>query len=149
MLSSKVTVIGWISKVAGRKNCCWSGRRYVEWGLSSLDSIHVNGLRFFDIRKIFSRVNICYRTIRGVARGVYRYIYPPKSVNLTNFYAVIGCFFALWPRTNCCWFWNWNDLKFIPPQMRFLATPLRTVCLSYACIVSKLLSHYKAIIAAC
>ena len=30
---------------------------------------------------------------RGVATGVYRYIYPPKSVYLTHFYVVTGCFF--------------------------------------------------------
>ena len=62
-------------------------------------------------------------TRRGGATGGYIGIYthsPPqkkKSDYLTNFYVVTGCFFSLWPRTNCCWFWNWNDkLKFIPPK---------------------------------
>jgi len=51
---------------------------------------------------------------RGVATGgVYRYIYPPPLKNqstLQIFMWSLVVFFSLTQdRTNCCWFWNWND----------------------------------------
>jgi len=55
---------------------------------------------------------------RGVATGVYRYIYhhplPPKSVYL-NF--LCGCFVSLTQD-------KFDIVQFIPTQIKFLATPL-------------------------
>jgi len=64
---------------------------------------------------------------RGVATGgisVYR-LYPPKSVYLTNFMWLLLVFY-LWSRTNSisCQA-KLAKLKFIAPQMKFLATPLK------------------------
>jgi len=51
--------------------------------VSSLDNLYFSG-------------RLCKQIIsesRGVGTGVYRYIYPLKSVYFTNFYVVTGCFF--------------------------------------------------------
>jgi len=48
-----------------------------------------------------------------IATGVYRYIYTciyPQNQSIPyQFLHGYWLFFSLWPMTNSCWFWNWND----------------------------------------
>ena len=71
---------------------------------------------------------------RGVATGVYRYIYPPKSVYLTHFYVVTGVFFSLTQDkfdivpvcalARVSFAYYLHATIYTPPQMKFLATAL-------------------------
>ena len=49
----------------------------------------------FLVRQLSAWISFTADVFRGVATGVYRYIYPPKSVYLTNFYVVTGRRFSL------------------------------------------------------
>jgi len=56
--------------------------------------------------------------------GVYWYIYPPKSLYLTNFYVVTGCLFSLTQdKLLLILKLEWL-VKIYTPQMKFLATSL-------------------------
>jgi len=71
---------------------------------------------------------------RGVATGGISVYIPPKSVYLTNFYVVTGCFFSLTQDkfdivpvcalARVSFTYLHTTIIYTLPQMKFLATPL-------------------------
>jgi len=75
------------------------------------------------ILKIPPHLNLCHYTTRGVATGVYRYIYPPKISSWKLFCALIAADVVrllVYTSVVSC------SKKIIPTQNEFLATPLYT-----------------------
>jgi len=112
-----------------KKNASWTGRNRALWKIgfgrrTDTSDAALMSDEWPSLHRLFPPFSCHTHThTRAVAtggRGMSVYIPPPpkkKNQSTLQIFMWLLVAFSLWPRTNCCWFWNWKDqLKFIPPK---------------------------------